>query len=489
VLATLQRAQGVVEADTAAAPVSFERAAIGRTFRLGDAVRTAASARADLTLARGGRLRVDPSSLVRFSARPDASEPLGFGVEFGSAVVAAPTSGELAFSTVFGTARVAAGSSVRLSGGANAGFEVIFGSAQMVGDGGTVTLSVGDRFVVEFGSAVVERAGSARARDAGAPVVGGGVGGAAAVGAAPVVEGAAGTSGTPGAQPATGANPGETPVPEDDGIADFSLAAGENAAIHDLDAPTAVRFRFGPACTTGGTVELAGSGASFTRSTRASGRASATLSVPTGAHAYRVSCGASAPFATGTLRVDRDPGTAALPLSAPRSTVDADGRRYTVLYQTRLPELTLRWPRAPAAPGYVISVERAGAAAEETRSPSPEKAFPSGHFADGNYTFTFYTADRAAHTAPTSLRVDFNNATPAADIDAPPPTGPVAGGAAIAGTAGIGSLVSVSGAALQTERNGRFSGLEAPSTDERCLAIRVVHPQIGVHYFLRCGGS
>ena len=484
-LATLERAEGVVEADAAEAPVTFEAAARGREFRLGDAVRTAADARADLALAGGGTLHVEPRSVVRFSATPGAARRVGIGVEVGGAEVEAPADDALAFTTAFGNARVERGSRVRVSGGEDARFEVVMGSALVDGDGGSVTLSVGDRFVIQVGGAVLER-GSAQRRDAGRPralIVDAGA--PSDLSALITDSGAADASDAPG----TDDGAGSASVPEDTAAADFSIAAGETATIHDPSAPTAVRFRFGAGCTTGGTVELARTGSSFSRALRASGRTSATLTVPNGAHAYRVRCGGGAPFASGTVRVSRDAGTATLPRRAPRTTVDADGRRYTVLYQTLLPIITLRWRRAPEAPNYIISVERAGGRAEETTSRVADHTFAAGHFGDGSYTFTFRTADGRVRTAPTSMRIDFDNATPAAHLDAPSARAQVAGGVTVSGTAGEGAAVSVGGRALDTDRSGRFSGQASPAGGERCIALRVAHPQRGVHYYLRCGGA
>ena len=376
---------------------------------------------------------------------------------------------------------------MRVSGGEDARFEVVVGSALVDGDGGAITLSAGDRFLVQFGGAVVERRAAPRTPDAGAPptrVDAGTDAGAATDAGEPDAGLGEGPDGG-----ATGATAEVVPVAEDNGAADFAISAGESASIHDPGSPTAVRFRFGEECATGAIVELARSGSSFTRPIRGTGRSSATLNVTNGSHAYRVRCGGAAPFASGTLRVSRDAGTATLPRRAPRTTVDADGRHYTVLYQTLLPIITLRWPRATEAPGYIISVQNAGRAAEEVRTDDAEESFPAGHFGDGNYTFTFRTADGRVRTAPTSMRIDFDNATPAAHLETPSPRASVAGGATISGVAGEGATVTVGGAALATDRNGRFSGESAPTGGERCIAIRVAHPQRGVHYYLRCGGG
>ena len=512
VLATVERAQGLVEAETEGGAGGFARASRGVELRLGDAVRTAADARAQLGLTGGGTLRVEPRSLVRFSATPGASVPLGIGVETGAAELEAPLEDELLFSTEFGSARVARGSRVLVTGGSEPRLEVVVGTAIVDGDGGAVTLARGDRFLVVVGAAVLERRADAQVADAGRARRSSA---SAGLGARPLLEAheagsraevpdAGGAADLPdaGSAPealrgdgtptmvAAGLHPESPRTAENSALADLTIVAGETASIHDPSAPTVVRFRFAVACPTGGTLELALRGKSFTRALRgavAAGGTSATVTVPSGVHAYRVRCGTAAPFASGTLRVNRDAGTAPIIQTAPRTTVDADGRRYTVRYQTSLPIITLRWPGAPTAAGYVISMRRAGGAVQDVRAARAEQAFPAGRFADGAYTFLFRTQDSRVRTPLTSLRIDFDNAAPVADLDVPPVRAPIEGTVTIGGTAGVGALISVGGRALATDDHGRFSGAASVRAGERCIAVRVAHRQRGVHYYLRCG--
>lgn len=503
VLATVERAQGLVEADTTGSAGGFARAARGVELRLGDAVRTAADARAQLALTGGGTLRVEPRSLVRFSATPGATVQFGIGVEAGTAELEAPLEEELVFSTEFGAARVARGSRVLVTGGSEPRLEVVVGSAIVDGDGGAVTLARGDRFLVVVGAAVLERRAEAQAPDAGRARPSSASAGLGArpldeareAGRAPEVPDAGRESEAlrgdgSATMVAARLHPELLRTAEASALADLTLVAGETASIHDPSAPTVVRFRFGVACPTGGTLELARRGKSFTRALRgavAAGGTSATVTVPSGVHAYRIRCGTAAAFASGTLRVHRDAGTAPVVRAAPRTTVDADGRRYTVRYQTTLPIITLRWPGAPTAAGYVISMRRAGGAVQDVRTARAEQAFPAGRFADGAYSFLFRTQDSRARTPLTSLRIDFDNAAPVADLDVPPVRAPIEGTVTIGGTAGVGALVSVGGRALATDDHGRFGGATSTRAGERCIAVRVAHRQRGVHYYLRCG--
>lgn len=60
--------------------------------------------------------------------------------------------------------------------------------------------------------------------------------------------------------------------------------------------------------------------------------------------------------AEGQVVILRDSGARQLPSFAPRANVSTDGRRYTVMYQHRLPSVTVSWPTAPSAPSYVLEM-------------------------------------------------------------------------------------------------------------------------------------
>ena len=73
--------------------------------------------------------------------------------------------------------------------------------------------------------------------------------------------------------------------------------------------------------------------------------------------------------ATGTLRVDRESGRAPLPKTAARTTVEMDGREYTILYQNLLPEVTLAWRKAPPKPSYTFVIKPAKGAEKRLNNP------------------------------------------------------------------------------------------------------------------------
>ncbi|MBK8170556.1 MAG: hypothetical protein IPK60_09455 [Sandaracinaceae bacterium] len=289
------------------------------------------------------------------------------------------------------------------------------------------------------------------------------------------------------------------PAPRDDlaGInagptgAKMTIAAGESPTIHDPTAPAVLRVRIGETCSGDAVLELGRNG-SFTRPVQALAvGGTASVLVPNGSHRYRVRCATNRtldaePRAQGSVRVQRDAGTQQLPRTAPRSTVEADGRRYTVLYQTILPEITFQWPHPAESTAYVLTVTPARGAATTIRSARPNTTVASGRLDEGDYTVAWATADGAHQSRPTTMRIDFDNATPVAFLRSP------AAGAAMSGTVHVdggvqeGATVSVGGQSLPVDSSNRFVGDVPAPTNGECLAIRLSHPQRGVHYYLRC---
>src|SRR5690606_32461323 len=119
--------------------------------------------------------------------------------------------------------------------------------------------------------------------------------------------------------------------------------------VHDPDPPTAIGFRTsgicrGPARLTSGALETEAEG---------------TLGLPfvKGRHDYQVRCldTPDKAAASGTINILRDNGMRNLPAFTPQASVATDGRKYTVLYQQKLPQVSVTWPSAPKASGYTLT--------------------------------------------------------------------------------------------------------------------------------------
>jgi hypothetical protein len=205
--------------------------------------------------------------------------------------------------------------------------------------------------------------------------------------------------------------------------------------------------------------------------------------------AYRVRCITNdqieeTPAAKGTIRVIPDRGMAPIPKRAPKNTVDADGRRYTVLYQNLLPQLTFRW-RDPPTPDVVLKIS---GGKQEVAIPAPQAqiVLESGRLPEGRYQYWFEAVGDARIRSPrTTLVIDFDNAAPTASLNQPPASGWTAIPIPVAGVALEGWSVTVGGLPLSSDARLRFSGDVSPTGDEKAIAIRLVHPSRGVHYYLR----
>ena len=459
----------------------WQEAVVGRALFAGDGVRTGAAARAILRFGSGREIRMSERSLIRLGT--DDASSVHVTVELGEADIEGD--GTFTVATAQGAATLDPGTrlKVRVSGN-DIRFEVSVGRAVLgqgddllvIGDGEGVALRIGsaqvERYRIEVGAAEMEPATAAAPAsgqaqvDAGVPGVG------------------QGNSGRETAAVARTAGADRAP-----GAVDLTVPTGESAVIHGRQTPLVIRMRLEPPCATGGSVTLTEAGG-FDRGRspgrqRASGREHAFLTVAAGKWGYRYECD-RAEVSSGTLAVRRDSGLERLPRAAPVNTIDADGRRYTVLYQNRLPSLTFAWPGAPAQESYELQVEGKG----RNRSypvDSPRLRLASGALPEGTYQWWFTGADGRASPR-TSVTVRFDNAAIAGQVESPRDGARVAPGTEIevAGVALEGSTVVVGSAPLPVDEQGRFRGLiPPPSTDERSIAIRLAHPKSGVHYYIR----
>lgn len=271
-------------------------------------------------------------------------------------------------------------------------------------------------------------------------------------------------------------------VPE---IADVSLAAGDSATLHDAKGAAAVQFRFGDKCPAGGFIELDQS-SSFKSPSVSSGSGSANLLVGTGSYSYRLRCddNEGRPVASGRLSVVRDGGKRALPAAPPPFQFDADGRTYRVGYQSAIPTMNVVWKGATGS-GFTLRLARAGKD-QSFPSSAPFYSIPGSKLSEGTYTVWFEKS--GARSKVSTLIIDFDNTAPTVYIDHPDdgaawPSGELT----VAGAVLPGWAVSVDGVALPLDKQRRFRAqVPAPSGDTAgALAIRVSHPQRGVHYYLR----
>jgi len=254
--------------------------------------------------------------------------------------------------------------------------------------------------------------------------------------------------------------------------------------VHDPKPPTAIGFATASNCPEGAIVEVDG------KNLRSRGQGVVAILVPSGSHRYEVHCVsasgiASDAAANGTIAVLRDAGTARIPRTAATTVVDTDGRNYTVLYQNLLPKLSVRWPNAPSAASYTLTLASPGGKTESRASAAPSWSFAAGAVREGVHRLTA-EASGAGRSKVTTLDIRFDNAAPTATLTSPADGRFAAGGAVVvAGSALEGWTISAAGKELPLDNQLRFSGEVTAPAGERALAVQFVHSRRGVHYYLR----
>ena len=379
--------------------------------------------------------------------------------------------------------------------GQAATLEVLVGRALIMDAGREVALDAGQGVKIRIGSAEIQRFGvkvgeavvedAPTDRDAGttlraAPPD-------AQTIAQPPAASPAETAVAPPAAAAADAS-GTTREGRGDARADVTITAGESATLHDGRPPLGVRLRLDGLCPGEAVVELGGRGH---HRERLVGMQAVVFRLKPGAKPYSVRCAGdrdgSAPRAAGVLSLRRDTGYVPLARRAPANVIDADGRRYTILFQTRLPQLTLAWPKAPAgAAGLELHLE-SPAGARVLSIPNPDRPVPAGTFQEGTYSW-WYTAGEGKQSPKTTLVIRFDNAAPTAQFFRASTDGGVArprGSIPVDGVTVDGAKVSVGGNPLPLDGRGRFRADVAPQPGDDAIAVRLELPRTGVHYYVR----
>jgi hypothetical protein len=268
----------------------------------------------------------------------------------------------------------------------------------------------------------------------------------------------------------------------------LNLAPGESAKIHDPEAPTTVRIGISKQCEDGAAVE-------FLHPKKSPvtwwGKDFVAMELPTGSNQYVMRCSRDGLWddqvvARATLVVLKDSGGGQIPKTPSSNSLEADGRRYTIMYQNLLPRITLGWNAAPRAAEYKLSLQPEGSESVETRvSKEATAAFDSGEIDEGVYRWWFESSGPREKSQVSVLTVDFDNAAPAARIRRPgnpvSPSEPTT----ILGEVTEGATVWVGEKSIPLDAHLRFRHIMIPDADLRSFAIRVAHPKRGNHYYLR----
>jgi len=270
--------------------------------------------------------------------------------------------------------------------------------------------------------------------------------------------------------------------------ANMTLKSTKAATLHVVKAPANVRIDFRDSCDRG-VVEVSKKNTFGGDTQTREGIGSAIVRLGSGTNYYRVRCYEGDTLSkktaiSGRLSVRRDSGSRPLPRGAPRNVIDADGRRYTVLFQNLMPALTFRWRNAPSSASYVLHIKpREGRGkSRQVSTSSASKSFRSGAFAEGAYDYWFTGA--GAESKHSQLVVSFDNAAATGYLSSPKANAVLTGSEVrVTGAAVEGWTVRVDGKELRLDGQYRFD--QVVPLGPNGIAVQFSHPKYGTHYYLR----
>ncbi|MGE0402003.1 MAG: hypothetical protein AB7T06_35195 [Kofleriaceae bacterium] len=269
---------------------------------------------------------------------------------------------------------------------------------------------------------------------------------------------------------------------------DFQVAAGESATIHDPRGKTAVQFQFGGKCKDGGFIEM-DQNARFQTAKVSGGKDSANLMAEAGQWAYRLRCssgsGDSAPVASGRVRIMRDDGGRPLPKQPATISIDADGRTWRVSYQSVIPIVKV----STKGVGSSFKLHIATGGKEQVfEGKGASINVPGSKLDEGTYTY-YLERDGEKDSKVSTLIIDFDNTAPQVYIQSPPAISnkPWEPQVMVRGALMPGWTAAAGGVEIPVDKQRRFVGKVDKPTGTNTLAIRLSHPQRGVHYYLRRG--
>lgn len=461
---------GAVEKSPSAEPPAWVTAASGDRLARGAGVRTGPAARARLDVRGGGTLRMGPSSVVWLGASPSAPT---LQLEAGDAEIEAGAAEVTVGTRSGGRARVRPGGKVRVERGEDGEELVVEVGAALIerSDGAPVEVAAGTRSSLARLRPAID---AGEIIDAGAEIVDAG---APEIDAGPEEPEELSVE-IPGGRLALDRQPS---------TADVALPVGESATIHDPDAPSHVRLQIGTLCGGGPALVEVRRGRSRIR---VLGKETAVVSLSLGKHSYAVRCRTNdrfeaRPRARGVLRVVRDAGRRVVDAAAPRNVIEIDGRSYQVLYQNRRPVLVVRWPDAPRASGYTLTVKTGGRVRTYPGSKA-EVTLPSGAVDEGTHLLSFTAKGSEKSSPATRLVLDFDNAAPVAQLREPASPAAWSGNQVnVAGVTTEGSTVSVGGTPLDLDVHQRFTAQVEVPGGQRAIAVRITQRGGRVHYYVR----
>jgi hypothetical protein len=264
---------------------------------------------------------------------------------------------------------------------------------------------------------------------------------------------------------------------------DLRVAAGESLTIHDPRPPAAVQLQFDGKCPDGGIIEV-DRDARFRTAKQSSGHDFANVMIGGGSWAYRLRCTANGAegnaVASGRVTVIRDDGRRPLPKNQGVNDIDADGRNYRISYQSAIPNVAVHITNA----GARHKLHLATAGKEQTFDSSTSSVLvPGAKLHEGTYTY-WVDRDGVKQDKVSTLTIDFDQTAPQVYIESPINGQAWSDDLDVRGAVLPGWSAAVEAIAIPIDPQRRFAA-KVGIPGGAALAIRLSHPQRGVHFYLR----
>jgi hypothetical protein len=264
---------------------------------------------------------------------------------------------------------------------------------------------------------------------------------------------------------------------------DIKVTVGEPFfVIHDPRGSTAIQFDFGGKCGGGGTIEM-DTDARFRTARVTGGKDSANILAEANYYYYRLLCGGST-AASGKVQIRRDSGTRPLPKDPPSNPIDPDGRTWRISYQSVVPNVKVKVPGT--AKKYTVHLATGGVD-EVYESTKSLVTIEGKKLKEATYTY-WVERDGVKLDKVSTLIIDFDQTAPQVYIESPANGKPFPADVDVRGAVLPGWTAQVAGVEIPIDKSTRrFKAKVPPPTGAQALAIRLSHPQRGVHFYLRRG--
>jgi hypothetical protein len=216
------------------------------------------------------------------------------------------------------------------------------------------------------------------------------------------------------------------------------------------------------------------------------GKEAANHSVAPGTWAYRLRCtagqGEGQAVASGRIVVVRDGGTRPLPKAPPLNRIETDGRNYRIDYQSVIPNIEVKFQGT--ASKFTLHLAQGGK--EETFDSTKQTLILKGNqLKEGQYTFWF-DRDGVKQSKVAVLTIGFDQTAAQVYIELPQYGKAWADGDIdVKGATLTGWSAVVEGNAIPIDARTRRFNAKVQRPPGNALAIKLQHPQRGVHYYIR----